>query len=34
MTTKDITYAKPETGTDWRINWDAVTLFPPGFLTL
>ena len=28
--TKEITYGKPETGTKWRINLDAVNLFPPG----
>ena len=29
MTTKDTTYCKTETKTNWRINGEAVTLFIP-----
>ena len=34
MTTKYTTYDKTDTGKNWGINWDAFTLFLPGFLTL
>ena len=27
MTTKDITYSKTETGTNWRIKFDEVNFF-------